>query len=307
MRPLGWVSHLGPPLLLAAAVGGGSVLLPSTLLAGTGSLARGCPPATTFAQAVGASTRGPALDAELRLATTLNARGEVTGRLLSVNTAAGTRSRSLSAEAFAAPPQANVVVFGQYDPVAGSTIGAFDLQTGCEFSLWASSDVVRSAVIAAGLDSLYVHIVKAGDRVDGGVQRIDMANGGSAAALSPIATDSAYGPTFATLLRWSLDGDALAVQSCGVAACRTRVLELAGSVIEAFGDGAQSQIVGLTSGTLVTFDACPELPCGLAATDRSSGRKVRFDIDAYRATLTEDAEGPLITAETAAGTKEIRP
>ena len=307
MRPLGWVSNLGPPLLLVAAVGAGSVLLPASLLAGTGPAARGCPPSTAFAQAIAALARGAPIDAQLRLAATLGAKGELIGRVLTVNTAGGARTKSLASESFASAAQSNVVVFGQADATTGSTVGAIDLQTGCEFSLWTSADVVRSAVIDTALRSLYVHSVKAVDRLDLGVQRVDVVFGTTAVAVAPLAPVSPFGLTFATSLRWSLDGDALAVQSCGIVACRTRVLDLASGTTETFGDGDQGQIIGLTADKLVTFDACPDLPCGLAAIDRPTGGQARFDVDAYAATLGEDAQGAFITVVTAAGTKEIRP
>jgi hypothetical protein len=307
MRPLGWVSQLGPPLVLAATAAAGSVLLPASLLAGSGSAVRGCPAANTFAQAVASSVRGAGIDAQLRLTASLSPKGELIGRVLTVNTAGGARTKSLAAESFASAAQSNVVVFGQSDAVAGSTVGAIDLQSGCEFSLWTSAEVVRSAVIDAALRWLYLHAVGAGDRTDLGVQRVDLAYGTTSAALPPLAAASPFGVTFATALRWSLDGDALAVQSCGIAACRTRVLELASGTVETFADSYQGQIVGLTAAKLVTFDACPDLPCGLAAIDRPTGEQARFDVDAYAATLGEDAQGAIITVVTAAGTKEIRP
>jgi hypothetical protein len=307
MRPLGWVSKLGPPLLLAATAAAGSVLLPSALLAGGGSAARGCPAPTAFAQAVASSARAAEIDGQLRLTASLSAKGEVTGRVLAVNTAGGARTKSLASESFASAAQSNVVVFGQSDAASGSTVGAIDLQTGCEFSLWTSADVVRSAVIDAALRSLYVHAVKAGDRADLGVQRVDVLTGTTAVAVPPLAAASPFGVTFATSLRWSLDGDGLAVQSCGIAACRTRVFELASGAIETFADTGQGQIVGLTAAKVVTFDACPDLPCGLAAIDRPTGGQTHFDVDAYGATLGEDAQGAVITVVTAAGTKEIRP
>src|SRR6476646_2674690 len=120
MRPLGWVSKLGPPLLVVACIGAGSALLPATLVANTGLAARACPSATAFSQAVASLARGPAIDAQVRLSATLSTRGEVTGRVLTLNTAAGSRSKNLSAEAFAFAAQSNVVVFGQADPAAGS-------------------------------------------------------------------------------------------------------------------------------------------------------------------------------------------
>ena len=226
--------------------------------------------------------RGPAIDAQPRLTISLSAKGEVTGRVLTLNTAAGSRTKNLAAESFASAAQSNVVVFGQSDAIAGSTVGAIDLQTGCEYSLWSSSDVARSALIDPSLQNLYVHMVKAGDRSDVGVARVAIASGAAATALPALAATAPFGVTFSTSLRWSLDGDGLAVQSCGLAACRTRVLELAGGAIETFADEAQGQIIGLTAGELVTFDACPDLPCSLAAVDRPTKSKTDFDVDGLR-------------------------
>ena len=307
MRPLGWVSKLGPALVVVAGIGAGSALLPATLVADMALAARACPPATAFSQAVASSVRGPAMDAQLRLTTTLDAKGEVNGRVLTLNTAAGSRSKNLAAESFAAAAQSNVVVFGQTDAAAGSTVGAIDLQTGCEYGLWSSTDVVRSAAIDPALQSLYVHAVRAGDRSDLGVSRVAIGTGVAIPALPALAAAAPFGVTFNTALRWSLDGDALAVQSCGIAACRTRILQLAGGAIDSFADASQGQIVGISQDKLVTFDACPDLPCGLAAIDRRTRTKASFDIDAYDATLGEDAQGTVISVVTAAGTEEIRP
>ena len=231
MRPLGWVSKLGPPLLAVAFIGAGSALLPATLVADTGLAARACPLATAFSQAVASAVRGPAIDGQLRLSTAMSTRGEVTGRVLTLNTAAGSRSKSLAVESFATAAQSNVVVFGQSDPGAGSTVGAIDLQTGCEYGIWSSSDVVRSAVVDASLRSLYVHSVGALDRSDQGVRRVDIATGLTVAAVPALAAAAPFGITFSTSLRWSLDGEDLGVQSCGMRACRTRVLALAGGAI----------------------------------------------------------------------------
>ena len=307
MRPAGWVSKLGPPLLLGALAAAGSLSLPGALVADTSLAARACPLATAFSQAVASSARGPAVDAQPRLVTTLSARGDVSGRVLTVNTAAGTLTKNLSAESFAAPAQSNVVVFGQSNTGSASTVSAIDLQTGCEYSLWWTAEVVRSAVVDTDLQSLYVHVVKSADRSDAGVLRVALTSGSAVVALPPLAVASPFGVTFSTALRWSLDGDGLAVQSCGLVACRTRVLELAGGAIETFADESQGQIIGLTAGDLVTFDACPDLPCDLAAIDRRSRSRTDFDVDAYGATLGEDAQGPVITVVTATGTKEIRP
>jgi hypothetical protein len=200
---------------------------------------------------------------------------------------------------------ANVVVFGQYDATRGSTVRAADLESGCEFALFSSSDAVRSAIIDTALASLYVHAVAA-DRSDRGVRRIDLATGVSRVAVPPIAASDAFGATFATLLRWSLAGEDLAIQSCGFEACRTRVLNAAGGTLQT-ADRPHGQLVGLTRDLLVAFDTCSTLPCALESVDRTSGAISSLGIDAFSAELELVAGSPLLVADTPAGTKEIRP
>jgi hypothetical protein len=107
---------------------------------------------------------------------------------------------------------------------------------------------------------------------------------------------SAFGVTFSTALRWSLDGDGLAVQSCGLVACRTRVLELAGGAIETFADESQGQIIGLTAGKLVTFDACPDLPVRPGGhRPARAGRGLTSTWTPTPPRWAEDAQGPVIT------------
>jgi hypothetical protein len=183
MRPLGWVSKLGPLLLVVASIGAGSAWLPATLVADTGLGCTCMSPRDRFqpsGRVVGswAGRRCPG-SAEHRLST----KGDVSGRVLTVNTAAGTLTKNLSAESFAAPAQSNVVVFGQSNTGSASTVSAIDLQTGCEYSLWWTADVVRSAVVDTDLQSLYVHLVNSADRSDAGVLRVALTSGSAVVAL----------------------------------------------------------------------------------------------------------------------------
>jgi hypothetical protein len=306
MRLPRWVVSLAPALLLGAAITTTGLLMPSLPAAGSAS-SRGCPPPDAFVEAVAGRQRDGSVDAQLDLATMLSTAGEVSGRRLSLATAVGPRGLTLAPEAFAAPPVANVVLFGQYEPAAGSTLSAIDLLSGCLFSLWSTGEVVRSAILDPGLTVVYAHTVAAADRADGGVQRIELNGGDSARVVPPPTAAEPFGPTFATLLRWSVDADALAVQSCGLAACRTRLLDIASGDIETYDDAGQGQLVGVAAAKLVTFAACAGRPCPLVVIERPSGRRASIDIAALAASLREDGQGPLLDIDTPAGSEEVRP
>jgi hypothetical protein len=308
MRPIAWVLGSGPPFLLAIAVIAGLVFLPARLVASAniGVIDHPCPPPTGFSRAVAASTRLAPIDAHLRLRAKLNADGELVGRTFTLSTAAGPRSLVLAAESFASSAVSNVVVYGQSTADAGSTVSAIDLQTGCQFELHRSTDIVRGALIDPSLRNLYLHTVSP-DRADQGVHRVDLASGGLTAVVPPVGAAPEFGPTFATLLRWSIDDDAIAVQSCGIAHCRTRVLQLPTAAIETYADGGQGELVGLDSRSVFTFSDCEDRPCSLVAIERHSGRRSAIAIDAVGASISRDARGVLLTVTTPAGSKEIRP
>jgi hypothetical protein len=234
-------------------------------------------------------------------------RGEIAGQTL-ILTVAGTAQRriDLAAESFVAAPIANVVVFGQNDPSAGSRVHAIDLESGCDFALFATGEAVRSATVDPGLRFLYVHSVDAADRADRGVRRVDLVSGASSLVVPAVVAVEPFGITFATKLGWSIGGDELAVQSCGIAACRTRVLGTATGKLQSF-DPPHGQLVGLTSDKLYAFEVCPGLPCAIESVDRGTGKVARIGVDAYSAELIEREGKPVLVAETPAGTKEIRP
>jgi hypothetical protein len=290
-----------------AALVVGAMIPGRALVIGASAAVRSCPPANSFYSAVHKAPRkdpfAMVVDPQAKLSST----GEVIGRTLQLNAGGSLlRQFDLAPESFAAQPVANVVVFGQYDATRGSTVRAADLESGCEFALFSTPDAVRSAVIDTALASLYVHAVAAGDRSDRGVRRIDLATGASRLAVPPVAASDTFGATFATLLRWSLAGDDLAIQSCGFEACRTRVLNPTAGTLQA-ADRPHGQLIGLTKDLLVAFDTCPDLPCALESVDRASGAISSLGIEAFSADLELVGGSPLLVADTPAGAKEIRP
>jgi hypothetical protein len=309
MRPHGWVLQLGPPSVMVVAMLAGSVALSNRLIAGPAAAAsaRSCPTGN-FARAVGSAPRTVHLSAHVEMEPRLGGRGEMAGQTLVV-TVAGTVQRriDLAPESFASAPVSDVVVFGQTELSVGSQVRAIDLDTGCEYELFATREAVRSATIDAGLRALYVHSVGAADRDDRGVRRVDLASGESSLVVPPIAAAEPFGVTFATRLAWSLAGDELAVQSCGMEACRTRVLDTATGRVQSFVDPPHGELVGFSTEKLFAFDVCSGLPCALESVDRATGKVARIGFDAYSAELSQQAGKPVLVAETPNGAKEIRP
>jgi hypothetical protein len=78
------------------------------------------------------------------------------------------------------------------------------------------------------------------------------------------------GPIFGTELHWSVDGLALAVQSCGIAECLTRVLDVEGG-IRTYDAPGQGQFIELNEAQLITYAACGGMPCAVIATDLATG------------------------------------
>lgn len=306
MRIIAWVGRSAPLLLLACVLGGllGFGWVPVTLPAAL--VAASCPAASAFATAVGAS-RAQTFAANPVVTAVLGSRGELIGRRLTVSTVAGQRSTNLAAESFASAAVGDVVVYGETVAAGGSRVGAIDVRSGCTYNLYSSNDVVRSAIVDTALRTLYVHAVRANSRDDLGVTRVDLASGAATSVLSAIAADARFGPTFATLLRWSVDDDALAVQSCGATSCRSRVVPLDGRPTETYAGASHGQIVGLSRGHLYVFAECPAFPCGLLAIDRRTGAAAALDVPATAAALGRDATGLVISLDTPAGKKEIRP
>jgi hypothetical protein len=308
MRRIGWLFHLAAPAVVVAAITLGSTVLPGRLATRVSAASiRGCPPQTSFVTSVSKGIRKDPIEVHVNLRPKIGQAGDEVGQTLALR--AGTselRSFALSAESFAAAPVANVVVFGQRDS-SGSKVRAVDLETSCEFSLFATTDAVRSAVISPGLDTLYVHSVTASNRADRGVRLVDLGAGTSRVVVPPLPAAEPFGITFATLLRWSLASSELAVQSCGMALCRTRVLDVASGRIQTIADPLHGQLVGATADRLVAFDVCPGRPCPLLAIDRSTGAATRLVDDAYSAAISNDGDAAIVEVDTPSGRKEIRP
>ena len=109
--------------------------------------------------------------------------------------------------------------------------------------------------------------------------------------LGPIARDARFGPTWSTRLVWALDGQALAVESCGAIACRVRVVDPETGRVRLVGAPDQGEIVGLAAGRLIVREACGGMPCAVIAADVATGDRVTLDHEAWRVALAAEAGG----------------
>jgi len=236
--------------------------LPPVSLAGYACVATS--PAAAARAATDGSNRG--LEAAGRIL--LGRRGDVIGRALNARTANGAQvAVDLPAESFVGDAVDDLVVYTKYVLATGSQVRALDLVTGCDALLASPSEIVRSATLDPSGATLYVHSVKKSGRADAGVTRFDLASGSSTQVLSPLRPNERWGPIFGTELHFRPDGGALAVQSCGMSECITRVLDIRSGTVATYDDPGQGQFISLDGETLVTYAACGAMPCDVVSID----------------------------------------
>lgn len=228
----------------------------------------------------------------------LDRTGTLAGQRLTVGSPAGpSRSLRLPPESFASGPRGGFVLVGS-DDGRGSRVSLLDPVLGCESQVAAGPDVVRSALLTPDESSIYEHRVDRTTRADLGVWRRPVNGGGAVRVLRPLSADARFGPTFVTDMRLAGDGRVI-VASCGMRACRTRVLDPAtGRVARVDGTGPA---LGVSETALISLAPCAGFPCAIVATDLAGGRSTVLVDRANRAGLAGD-QGGLLLHEDAAGT-----
>jgi hypothetical protein len=232
-----------------------------------------------------------------RLDPILDATGTLSGQRLVIGTAAGwTGSLRLPPESFAAGPRDGRVLVGS-DDGGESRVRLLDVVAGCEAPIAVEHAVVRSALLAPDGRWIYEHRVHRITRADLGVWRQPVTGGTAARVLPGLPADARFGPTFATDLRLGGDGR-LIVSSCGMRACRIRILDPAtGRVARVDGTGPA---LGTRGSSLVTMAPCAGFPCAIVATRLADGRATVLVERAGRAALAGDG-GRLLLHEDATG------
>jgi hypothetical protein len=203
----------------------------------------------------------------------------------------------LPAESFAAGPFGRIVLVGTDDGTA-SRLLAIDVAEQCAWDVGGESAVIRRATIDPTGTTIYEMRVDRTTRADLGIW--SRALDGSPPAtpfLEPISADERFGPTFTTELAWELAGAALVVQSCGEVACRTRVVELASGAVQTVAKPELGALLGVDGDRLVTYAACPGLPCAVVSTDLSTGARSVLTDAAAIAILVAASDGPWLVHE----------
>lgn len=252
----------------------------------------------------GAETAAPgdlAIGAWMRLDPTLDADGALVGQRLSMGMHQGSSDwvMELPAESFAAGPFGHVLLVGADDGTV-SRLSTIDVATGCAAPLAQETDVIRRATIGPDGRTVFESRVDRATRRDLGVWRRPLeASQPATRVLDALPADSRFGRTWSTEFTWSLEGDRLAIQSCGGVACRTRVIDPTpgGRPTRMVADPALGPLVGLAGDRVITYGACRGLPCPIVSVDVDSGDQTPLDQAAGLAVLVATGPGPRVVHE----------
>jgi hypothetical protein len=295
-----WLLRLGPPVVALGAIG----LLASV---SAGAVERpwdppDCPSGGGTATTAAAIPQPRGLDrlaheAWFRLDPVLDDGGTLAGQRLEIGLHGGrSRQLALPPESFAAGPFGRLVLVGSDDGMV-STLRAVDASASCASLIARVSSVVRRAVIDPAGTDVYEFRVDRATRADLGVWRRPLAGGDARLLLGPLPIDPRFGRTFSTELSWSLEGDRLVVQQCGVTSCRTRLVDPATRRVDTIARPELGELLGVAGGRVVVYAACRGLPCPVLSVDASSGRTTVLAEAAGLATIVPTDAGPRVVHE----------
>lgn len=264
MPEVGWRLRLAPLLLALAAW--------PTL----GRPPDGLPPAAVAP--VIPCSRVATTPAWYQLGERAGARAELSGYELRLGRGARTHrwQRSLFPESFAAGPFDGAVLVGTDD---GTRSELWFVGVDGKCARLAHSDrmaIVRAATLDPGRRWIYAHRIARGSRTDLGIWRMALAGGRAWQRILPPLTVSdreaaeRLAPVFATTLAWSSDGARLAIESCGQAACFTRLLDPATGLTVSIAH--PGELIGVGEGTLYAYAGCGGFPCPVLRYDLGEGR-----------------------------------
>ena len=223
----------------------------------------------------------PGAGAWYRVDPVLDRSGTLAAQRLTIGVAGRpSRHLELAPESFASGPAGGLVLVGEDDGTV-SRLRLLDPARGCATAVADEPAVIRSAILDPGGRSIVEHRVNRLTRADLGIWRRTI-GGPAILLLDGLEPDPEQGPTFATDVVIAADGR-LVVSSCAMEACRIRVLDPVGGVVDQFrGTGPA---LGVTGGSVVVRAACPGLPCPVEAIDIASGRRTTLSEDAGAAVL----------------------
>ncbi len=296
-----WLRMAGPGVVAVAAVG----MLTSTALGARDRpwVPPDCGPGERH-EAVGRVGPPTTLEASgpapwFRLDPVLDGAGALAGQRLDIGRADGTGGRTLvlAPESFASGPFGPVVLVGT-DDGSGSRLLAIDVLAGCATVIDASADVIRRATIDPDGQSVIEFRLDRRTRTDLGIWRKPLDGDGPAdRSVPPIDPDARFGRTWSTEFLWSMGKPGLAIQSCGEAACRTRIVDPATGTWSLVDEPDLGPALGLADGQLVSYLACRGLPCPVVSIDVSTGRRQTVAPAAGPAVVIATDDGPRLVHE----------
>jgi hypothetical protein len=304
-----WRYRVGPPsiLLLGALILTAAAAVTLSAANDAAAATADCGSVTPASAARAALATASGAPPALRLSAQLTKRGELVGRSFAAQSGSGgVYSVSLPVESFVGKPAGDLVLYTRYTAAAGSEVRGLNSVTGCDVRLAAPPEIVRSAVLDANGANAYVHSVFRAGRADAGVTRYELETGRSLQVVPPLPPSDDIGPIFGTELHWSTDGNALAVQSCGISNCVSRVLDTRTGGIAIYDAQGQGEFIVLTGTHLVTFADCAGLPGAVLSADLATGAMTTLADEAFGVTLTATDTGRATVAiTTAAGVLEV--
>jgi hypothetical protein len=148
---------------------------------------------------------------------------------------------------------------------------------GCRHLALRDERIIRQAVVDPASGTILFHALARDDRADLGVWRLRSSDPQPERVVPPLEAGDPFlaevGPIWTTRLVLSSDGEDLAVQSCGAAACRTRIVHLSSGGVRRLAGPEEGELIGLDGAHTVGFRACGGLPCPLVVTDIASGEQ----------------------------------
>ena len=302
-----WLRWVGPGFLAFSALG---LVGSATVGAGTGTTSpttacAGSPAGriTTPRGAAVATLADGSGAPWFRLDPVIDRDGALAGQRLAIGLdgVASARTLDLPAESFAAGPFGRVVLVGADDGVS-SSLRLLDVAGDCAWPIATERNVIRRATVDRSGSAVYEMRVDRTTRADLGIWLQPIGGGLPARqVLVAPASDDRFGRTWATEFAWDLDGDRLAVQSCGNVACRTRIVDPAGGPTVMLDAPDLGSLIGFDGDRLVTYAACRGFPCPVVSTDLGTGTRTALSPAAGPAVVVGTADGARLVNEVLVG------
>src|SRR3954447_5412715 len=293
--------NIRPPLVPSLVMGTAALIsLAAAQLASAAPLVTPVVSADCATAGSAARAAGRHIGVPVAISDRVDQSGVFVGRSMSLNFAARPVAISLPVESSVSPAIGDALVYTR--AVGGSSeVHLVDLATGCDELLARPAGTARSAVLDPSGSAVYVHRITFPARADAGVTRYALDGSAARIVVPPLPDDAHFGVTFGTQLGWSTDGSTLFVQSCGGSECRTRLLDVSSASVQMIDRRGHGQIIGVTPRHLVTYAACPGLPCAVVSRDLATGLETTLADEAWSVSFG----GTTLSIDTASGKMEV--